>query len=120
MKSDYRKLIVWEKSVALVKDVYVLTKKFPDDEKFGLTSQIRRAAVSIPSNIAEGKLRDSDPEFRRFLLISFGSGGELETQLEISLQLGYIQGADLTPVSEKLSEIMKILNTLITKLNASR
>ena len=103
----------------LVQLVYVATKKFPDDEKFGLTSQIRRACVSIPSNIAEGKLRGGDTEFKRFLLISFASGGELETQLEIARRLDYVKETDYKKINELLSEVMKMLNGLISKLAAS-
>ena len=120
MINDYKKLKVWEKAVVLVSEIYSVTKNFPNDERFGLTSQIRRAAVSIPSNIAEGKLRGGDVEFRRFLLIAFGSGGELETQIEIALKLGFINNSDYEKINSTLSEVMKMLNVLITKLGASR
>ncbi len=103
----------------LVNLVYIATKKFPSDEKFGLTSQIRRAAVSVPSNIAEGKLRGGDTEFRRFLLISFASGGELETQFEIAKRLAFINEIEYNKIADILSEVMKMLNALITKLGAS-
>lgn len=120
MINDYKKLQVWEKSMALVVDVYSLTKNFPGDEKFGIVSQIRRAAVSIPSNIAEGKLRGGDTEFKRFLLIAFASGGELETQLDISSRLDFISSTQFAQISQTVSEVMKMLNALITKLDASR
>lgn len=83
----FRDLIVWQKSVELAKQVYILTQQFPPGERFGLASQMQRAAVSIPSNIAEGKLRGSPKEFTYFLRIAFGSGGELETQIEIAKRL---------------------------------
>ena len=89
MTNNYRKLQVWERAVSLVVKIYKITEIFPDTEKFGLISQMRRASVSIPSNIAEGKVRRGDIEFRRFLLIAFGSGAELETQIEISKNLLY-------------------------------
>jgi len=119
MISDYKKLQVWEKAMVLVSEVYKTTKAFPEDEKFGLTSQIRRAAVSIPSNIAEGKLRNGDVEFRRFLFIAFASGGELETQVEIAKNLSYLSEADYERIVAMISEVMKMLNALITKLDAS-
>lgn len=102
----------------LVLVVYKITKKFPEDEKFGIISQPRRAAVSIPSNIAEGRLRGGDVEFRRFLLIAFGSGGELETQLEISKNLTYINEPDYKIITNILLEVMKMLNSLIVRLEA--
>jgi four helix bundle protein len=120
MINNYKKLEVWQKSVELVLDVYSVTKKFPTDEKFNLVSQINRCAVSIPSNIAEGKSRGTDPDFKRFLLIAFGSGAELETQLVISFKLGYIDEALYTRVTLQLTEVMKMLNAFIIKLNASR
>ncbi len=119
MINNYKKLQVWEKGMVLVSEVYKSTKAFPDDEKFSLTSQIRRAAVSIPSNIAEGKLRGGDTEFKRFLYIAFASGGELETQIEIAKNLSYVSGADYERILAMISEVMKMLNALITKLDAS-
>lgn len=109
----YKDLIVWKRSIELVIEVYVLTDKFPKEEVYGLTSQIRRAAVSIPSNIAEGKLRGSDKEFRQFLLISFGSGGELETQLEIAKHLPKTASLDYSNVDSLLGEVMRMLNSMI-------
>jgi four helix bundle protein len=85
----YRNLGVWRKSMAVVKSVYVVTRQFPKIENYGITNQMRRAAVSIPSNIAEGKSRQGDKEFARFLLIARGSLAELETQLLISQDLFY-------------------------------
>ena len=112
-RNSYRDLIVWQKSMLLCKKVYIVTKNFPKEELYGLTSQIRRCAISIPSNIAEGRGRSSDKEFIRFLQISLGSIYELQTQLELAFELNYIDNIeDLINLS---IEIEKILNTLITK-----
>ena len=109
---NYKNLVVWQKSMDLVIHVYQLTSNFPDHEKFGLTSQMRRCAVSIPSNIAEGSRRESEKDFRKFILISFGSGAELETQLEITKKLGYLEGAACADIEKLLEEVMKMLNKL--------
>src|SRR3989344_6577544 len=113
MTQTYKDLIVWQKAMDLVVKIYQLTDKFPKEEVYGITSQIRRCAISIPSNIAEGKLRSSDKETRRFLLISFGSGGELETQLEISKRLNKTKDLNYTEVDSLLDEIMRMLNKMI-------
>ena len=113
-RNSYRNLIVWQKSMKLAKEIYLLTKTFPKEELYGLTSQIRRCAISIPSNIAEGKGRNSDKEFIRFLQIALGSVYELQTQLELSLQLNYY----IYNIDDLLNlsiEIEKMINTLITK-----
>jgi four helix bundle protein len=112
----YRDLTVWQKSIELVTEIYKLTDHFPKEEIFGLTSQIRRATVSIPSNIAEGKMRGSDAEFKRFLFIAFASGAELETQLIISKKLGKTIDLDYNKVDSLLEEVMKMLNKLISQL----
>ena len=112
-RNSYRDLIVWQKSMQLVREIYIETKNFPKEEMYGLVSQIRRCAISIPSNIAEGRGRNSDKEFIRFLQISLGSVYELQTQLELSSQLNYINNIDnLLNLS---IEIEKMINTLITK-----
>ena len=110
---DYKKLIVWQKGVDLVVEVYKLAESFPCSELYGLTSQIRRSAVSIPSNIAEGRRRCSLAEYKRFLQIAFGSGGELETQIEICKRLPQIQELGYERVDLLLEEIMKMLNKMI-------
>lgn len=115
----YKDLIVWKRGIELVKEIYILTKKYPQEEKFGLVSQMRRAAVSIPSNIAEGKLRGYDKEYRKFLLITFGSGGELETQVEISKELFPIKELEYHKVDSLLEEVMKMLNKTISNLTPS-
>ena len=114
----YRDLVVWQKAVELAKQMYILTNKFPPEERFGLTSQMQRAAVSIPSNIAEGKLRGSPKEFSHFLRIAFGSGGELETQIEIAKGLPKTKELDFVPAETLLDEVMRMLNAMISKASA--
>lgn len=113
---SYRDLIVWQKSIELVVETYRLTDLFPIAERYGLISQMRRAAVSIPSNIAEGKLRGSKKECRQFFLIAFGSGGELETQIEIAKRLYKDKKLNFTNVDALLAEVMRMLNKMISDL----
>src|SRR3989344_3166238 len=113
---SFRDLIVWQKSMDLVVLTYKLTEKFPSEEKFGLTSQMRRAVVSIPSNIAEGRRRGTSKEYRQFLQISYGSGGEVETQLEISLRLNFLSQNEYETTNGLLQEVMKMLNSLMAKI----
>ncbi|MGY5322046.1 four helix bundle protein [Vreelandella aquamarina] len=110
----HQELRVWQQTMDLVEHVYTLTKTFPDDEKFGLTSQMRRCAVSVPSNIAEGAARGSTQEFIRFLYISQGSLSELETQVLIAQRLKYLQDisatiASITQASAQLGGLIKHL-----------
>lgn len=114
----FRDLTVWQKSVELASITYALTSAFPAEERYGLASQMQRAAVSIPSNIAEGKLRGSDKEFGRFLRIAFGSGGELETQIEIAKRLPKTKDLDYRPLEALLDEVMRMLNVMISKASA--
>ena len=116
MKS-YKELIVWQKSYDLTLQIYAISRKFPKEELFGLTSQIRRASVSIPSNIAEGSARAGTKEFIQFLRIAYGSGAELETQLLLCKDLSLINEKEYTTISLLLTEIMKMLNSLMAKLN---
>lgn len=109
---DYKELIVWQKSIDLVEKIYKATMQFPKDEVFGLSSQIRRAAVSIPSNIAEGSRRTSI-ERKHFLRISFGSASEIETQLIIANRLGYIAEPLQIEINMLLTEVLKMLNKMI-------
>ena len=109
---SYRDLRVWKEAVEFVKDVYVLTSRFPAIEIYGLTNQIRRAAVSIPSNIAEGQGRNSPKEFRQFLGIALGSIGELETQLIISGKIEYLSQNELSPLLTRLDDFRKMLKSL--------
>jgi len=111
---SYKELIVWQKSMVLVSDIYKVSASFPDSEKFGLTSQMRRASVSIPSNIAEGWGRLSRKNYIQFLRISRGSLFELETQLLITKELNYI--SDVEIINNLITEISKMLNSLIKKL----
>lgn len=114
MVQSYRDLIAWQKAMAMVTHVYEITKVFPDDEKFGLTSQMRRCAVSVPSNIAEGHARNSQAEFRRFLSIARGSNAELTTQLMIANNLGYLP--DSTTSLKMVDEVGRIISGLIKSL----
>lgn len=112
MSHGHKDLVVWQKSMDLVVLVYETTERFPKEETYGLTSQMRRSAVSIPCNIAEGKRRKTDNEFRHFLRVAFGSAAELETQLEISLRLHYIDISIFDSVTVILDEVMKMLNKM--------
>jgi four helix bundle protein len=107
--NDFRKLEVWQLSKELTLEIYRITEKFPDAEKFGLTNQIRRCCVSIISNIAEGSGRNSNPDFLRFISISLGSAYELDTQLEISFELSFISESDYHSINLKLISIKKML-----------
>lgn len=109
---SYKGLIVWQKSIALVKLVYRLTSRFPSEEKFGLVSQMRRASVSIPSNIAEGQARRTTGDYVRFVSHAEGSLAELETQLIISIELGLTTDAETKDCFELVSEVRKMLNGL--------
>lgn len=109
---NYKKLNVWISSISLVKNIYNLTRKFPKEEMFVLTQQLRRAAISIPSNIAEGAGRNSNAQFKIFLQISIGSCFEVETQLIISKELEYISEEELETISKELDSIMKMNHNL--------
>lgn len=113
---SYRELDVWNLGMASAKTVYALTASFPSSEAFGLTSQMRRAAVSIPSNIAEGKARSTTTEFRRFLQVARGSLAELETQLELSVELGFANREKSRELWTVLQELGAKLSSLIAKL----
>ena len=110
-KSNYRDLLVWQKARVLAKDIYILTRSFPRNETFGLVSQMRRTAVSIVCNIAEGQGRWTRPDYRRFLLIARGSAFELEAQLIIAQDIGYIE--DVEELTERAIEITRMLNGLL-------
>ena len=109
---SYRDLEVWKRSIALAKDIYEATAQFPPAENFGLVQQIRRAAVSIPSNVAEGQFRNSTKEFRQFLSIALGSAAELETQLIIANQVNYLSISEFNSLLGSLEIIMKMLKKL--------
>ena len=115
MKRKHHGLKAWQEAIELVKDVYAITASFPKEEIYGLTGQIRRAAVSVPSNIAEGAARTGSKEFLRFLSISRGSLSELETQLIISKDLGYIQSDD--KMFERINKVFGLIGGLMRSLN---
>jgi len=115
---NYQDLIVWQKAMDVVVEVYRLTKKFPQGEFYGLTNQIRRAAISIPSNIAEGHTRNSRAEYLNFLSIAQGSRAEVETQMIISVRLGYLTSEETLPTLSLLNEINRIIGTIRQKLNS--
>ena len=117
--SHYKKLIVWQKSMELVLEIYNVIKFFPKYETYGLSDQMRRAVISIPSNIAEGQGRDSKAEFIRFLNIARGSYSELDTQLQICVRLGYVNESDVEKVFKLSNEVGKMLSALIRKLKIS-
>lgn len=119
MIKTYKELIVWQKAYELSLLVYKLTKSFPKEELYALVSQIRRATISIPSNIAEGYCRQRKLEYIQFLQIAFASGAELETQLLIVKDLKYISAKDFEKANSLLEEIMKMLNSLISKIKTS-
>lgn len=113
---DHKDLIVWQKSMELASFIYSLTRGFPREELFGLTNQMRRAVVSIPSNIAEGLSRGTDKEFVFFLRIAKGSAAEVETQLLLSEKPGYINDREIKRALTLYDEIIRMLGTLIMKI----
>ncbi len=113
---SFRDLRIWQKGIEIVEDSYQLTKAFPKEEIYGLTSQIRRASVSVPSNIAEGFKRYHNKEYRQFLFIALGSLAELETQLIIAEKLDYIKFEDLNSVSSKIEHLSRMIFALKKKL----
>jgi len=114
--STYKDLIAWQKSILLVTDVYALTKTFPADERFGIISQLNRAVISIPSNIAEGWGRELSKNYLQFLRISRGSLMEAETIILISKNLNYVSEKDFTEINRKIEEVGKILTGLIKSI----
>ena len=117
---DFRKLKVWEKSHRFVLDIYKITKEFPKEEMYGLTSQIRRAAASVPTNIAEGCGRDADADFNRFLRIAMGSASEVEYHLVLAHDLEILNAKSYDELSATIVEIKKMLASFIRKLTADR
>lgn len=114
---NYRDLLVWQKAMHLVEEVYQLTSRFPADERFGLVAQLRRAAVSIPSNIAEGQARKSTREFVQFISLAEGSLAEVDTQLLLSERLGLCVDRDVQTLFSVIEEIRKMLMALGARLN---
>ena len=113
---SHRDLIVWQRSMQLVLEIYVITEKFPKEEIYGLSSQMRRSAVSIPSNIAEGRCRSTRKDFAQFLRIAYGLGSELDTQIEIASQLLKTKNIEYTKAKQLLNEVLKMLNVMIVKM----
>ena len=116
--ASYRDLLVWQKGVRLAKTIYKLSAAFPGDERFGLVSQMRRAAVSIPSNIAEGQARRGRKEFAQFLSHAEGSLAELDTQLVLAVELGHCSAAEAELSQSSIVELQKMITGLRQKLNA--
>ena len=116
MLRNYKDLKVWEKAYKLCINIYQITKAFPNDEKYGIVSQVRRSAVSIPSNIAEGYGRGTTQDYIRFLYIAYGSNCELETQVLLSCDLGYIGSEQRKNLLENIREIERMLKALINSL----
>lgn len=116
MLKNYKELIVWQKAYSLCLEIYRTTKRFPKEEIYGLSSQIRRASISIPCNIAEGYGRKTTQDYIRFLYIAYGSICELETQMSLSGDLGYIEVDKLKILQEFIGEIERMLKALIKSL----
>ncbi len=116
---SYKDLVVWQKGISLAKLIYVITAKFPAEEKFGLVSQMRRAAVSIPSNIAEGQARHTTGEFIQFISHAEGSVAELNTQLILAVELKFCSSESSAPASELMEDLRRMLNGLRRKLDSA-
>jgi four helix bundle protein len=113
---SYKDLLVWQKGIELAKAIYSLTREFPAEERFGLVSQMRRAAVSIPSNIAEGQARHTTGEFIQFISHAEGSAAELDTQLILSVEMAFSSKRAAIPIYEAIDELRRMLNALRRKL----
>jgi four helix bundle protein len=117
---SYKDLLVWQRALAFAVEIYRVTQPFPREEIYGLTSQIRRAAVSLPSNIAEGHARGTDPTFANHLDIALGSAAELETQLTIAREAGYLSVAEHERLCSELTEITRMIYGLLHKVRTNR
>ncbi len=113
---SYRDLKIWQKGIELAKMVYALTRKFPKYETYGLADQLRRSAVSVPSNIAEGQARQHTGEFRQFLYMALGSLAEVDTQIVIALEMGYITDEEASAIQSLIIELQKMIHALIARL----
>ncbi|MDQ3048343.1 MAG: four helix bundle protein [Bacteroidota bacterium] len=109
---NFKELKVWQEAMSLAKEIFILTRSFPSEEKYGLISQMNRCSISIPSNIAEGAGRNSEKEFNQFLSIALGSAFELETQLLLSFNFNYITDEQSSLLTEKVCKVQKMLNGL--------
>ena len=115
---NYRELEIWKASVLFCTSIYKITSKFPDEEKFGLISQLRRASISVSSNIAEGSARNSDKDFVKFLGYSLGSCREIDTQLLVVVNLEFIKNQEIETINNELNRIMVMINNFIKRLNS--
>lgn len=114
---NFKELLIWQKGIQIVKHLYQLTKQFPSEEKFGIVSQMTRATVSIPANIAEGSSRNSDKDYARFLQLALGSAFELQTYLVISREMNWAEEEDIKEVEILLEEEIKMIHKFISTLN---
>lgn len=117
---SHKDLVVWQKAMDLVDEVYLITDKYPPKERYTLVEHSIKTAISIPSNIAEGKRRSTRADFRKFLYIAFGSGAELETQIEIAKRRDFAEGLDFSKVDRLLDQVMRMLNKLIQKIETRK
>jgi four helix bundle protein len=117
---DFRQFAIWQRSHQLTLTIYTLTKRFPHDERYGLTTQLRRSAASIPANIAEGCGRDSEAELKRFLDIAHGSASETDYHLNLAADLGYLNAAEYRPLATEISELKRMIGAFARKLKADR
>ena len=115
---NYKELEIWKSSLKYCTPIYKITAKFPEEEKFGLISQLRRASVSVPSNIAEGSARNSNKDFIRFLEYSLGSCREIDTQLLVLVDLEFISSDEINLLSNELNRIMVMINNFIKRLKS--
>jgi len=116
VQHNFKKLIIWQESLELVIETYKMTKAFPNEEKFGLTSQLNRCSVSIPSNIAEGTSKSSTKHFKTYLETSLGSAFEWETQIIIAFKIGYISQEKFTELENKINKIQNMIYNFMNKL----
>jgi four helix bundle protein len=116
---SFRELVVWQKAMDLIVEIYAITKSFPREELFGLSSQIKRCSISIASNIAEGSKRSTRKDYRNFLYIAYGSSAELQTQIEVAYRLNYINENINEQLQTKINEIAKMLYAMINKLQVT-
>lgn len=117
---DFRQLSIWQRSHQLTLAIYRLTKRFPQDEIYGLTAQLRRSVASIPSNIAEGCGRDSEAELKRFLTIAHGSAAEADYQLQLAADLKYLLDTDYRPLAGEIAQLKRMIGAFSRKLKADR
>ena len=115
LKGSYKELIVWQKAMNLVDEVFDVTEQYPKEHLHVLTNHTRRTAISIPSNIAEGRRRGSEKEFRQYLRVAYASGSELETQIEIAQRRAFGKQLNFTKVDALLNEVMRMLNVMLRK-----